>query len=78
MKKIISATFFLFVFWGCSSNNQVLLNLDTAKKLVQNYYESGEFDKECSLAIENAKSEIQKLKLNDKSLVVFDIDETAL
>lgn len=78
MKKIISASLLLFVFFGCSSNNQVLLNLDTAKKLVQHYYESGEFDKECSIAIENAKSEILKLKVNNKSLVVFDIDETAL
>ncbi|MCX7875148.1 MAG: HAD family acid phosphatase [Melioribacteraceae bacterium] len=77
MKKNILFLFVLF-FFGCSSQNQILLNLDTAKKLVQNYYESGEFDKECSTPIEEAKKELQKLKLNEKSLVVFDIDETAL
>ncbi|MFZ5947445.1 MAG: HAD family acid phosphatase [Stygiobacter sp.] len=78
MKEKTFALLLIFILVGCSAEKDILLNLDTAKKLVQNYYESGEFDKECSLQIESAKKEIQKLKLNEKSLVVFDIDETAL
>lgn len=78
MKKIIFFVILIFTLIGCSSEKNVLLNLDTAKKLVQNYYESGEFDKECSIPIEAAKKEIEKLKLHKNSLVVFDVDETAL
>lgn len=78
MKEKALTLFLIFILIGCSAEKSILLNLDTAKKLVQNYYETGEFDKECSIPIEAAKREIQKLKLNEKSLVVFDIDETAL
>lgn len=46
--------------------------------MVQNYYESGEFDKECSIAIEEGKKKIETLNLKNKPTVVFDIDETAL
>ncbi len=78
MKETTLTILLVIILIGCSAERSTLLNLDTAKKLVQNYYESGEFDKECSLQIESAKKEIQKLKLNEKSIVVFDIDETAL
>ena len=69
----------LLIFTGCSTHQQfVLENLDTAKKLVQNYYESGQFDNGCREVIDDAISKIEQLKLDDKSAVVFDVDETAL
>ncbi len=78
--KIIFITFIaVFYFTGCSSSEKLSLqNLDTAKKLVQNYYESGEFDKECKLIFDDAKSQIEKLTLDKNSAVIFDVDETAL
>jgi hypothetical protein len=54
------------------------MNLDTAKKLVQGYYESGEFDRESAKIIDVAIHTIDEMKLNIRSVVVFDIDETTL
>lgn len=69
----------IIVFIGCSSSEDFAIeNLDTSKKIVQDYYESGKFDKECAAIIDDAIEKINKLQLNDKSAVVFDIDETAL
>ncbi len=55
-----------------------LENLDTAKKLVQEYYEGGQFDKECKEIFDNAVEQIEKLPLTQKSVVIFDVDETVL
>ena len=64
---------------ACSSTQELKLeNLDTAKKLVENYYEGGQFDKECKEIFNNAIDQIEKLTLQDKSVVIFDIDETVL
>lgn len=69
----------LLISNSCSSSeNFILENLDTSKKIVQNYYESGQFDKECKAIIDDAVERINELQLNDKPAVVFDIDETAL
>jgi acid phosphatase len=77
--RIVIIVIAALYFAGCnSSNDAVLQNLDTAKKLVQNYYESGEFDKECKLLFDDAKSQIEKLTLDKNSAVIFDVDETAL
>ena len=63
----------------CSSNSRInILNLDEAKKLVQNYYESGDFDNESAKIIDEAIHNINDVKLTNKSVVVFDIDETSL
>ncbi len=70
--------FFLLLFTACSSGSYELLNLDTAKKLVAEYYEKGKYDKECAEVFLKGKEEIEKLQLTGKSLVVFDVDETAL
>ena len=69
----------LLIFTGCSTQSPFILeNLDTAKKLVQNYYESGQFDNECKEVIDDAIAKIEQLTIDDKSVVVFDVDETAL
>lgn len=82
MKLLIKHSYLLVItlfFYNCgSTNRQELLNLDDAKVLVQNYYESGTFDAECKEIIDSAISQIEKLTLRDTSAVIFDIDETAL
>ena len=65
---------------GCSTNFSTsrIVNLGVAKNAVQKYYESGEYDQECSKIIDGAIEHINKIKISPKSVVVFDIDETAL
>jgi acid phosphatase len=71
---------FLLVLTGCSSTAPALkiMNLGAAKNAVQGYYESGEFDRECSKIIDDAISHLNSEKVTNRSAVVFDIDETAL
>lgn len=78
--KIFSVILFSFLLANCSSTDPTLqiMNLDTAKKLVQHYYESGDFDKESEKIIDVAIHTIDEMKLNIRSVVVFDIDETTL
>jgi len=82
MKLLIKHSYLFIItlfFYNCTSTNrQELLNLDDAKVLVQNYYESGAFDAECKTIIDSAISQIELLTLHDSSAVIFDIDETAL
>jgi len=54
------------------------MNLGAAKNAVQAYYESGGFDRECARIIDDAIKQIEEIKLTSKSVVVFDVDETAL
>ena len=63
--------------FGCSSSNEII-NLDTAKKRVQNYYENGDFSRACVNVIDNAIKEISNLELENNSTVIFDVDDTAL
>lgn len=69
-----------FFVTSCTTTDQTLqiMNLGAAKKIVQEYYESGNFDRECSKIIDHAISYLNKVRLNEKSVVVFDVDETAL
>lgn len=55
-----------------------LVNLDTAKNRVANYYESGEYEKELTDIIDDAKKKFAKIEVQDNAAVVFDLDETAL
>jgi acid phosphatase len=76
---LFKSGFFLLsvaLFSHCSSDK--IINLGEAKNIVQTYYESGEFDLECSKIIDDAISYFNKKKMSEKSVVVFDIDETAL
>lgn len=78
--RIYILVLFAFLLMSCRSTDPTLqiMNLDAAKKLVQNYYESGEFEKESEIIINDAISVIDKINRKDKSVVVFDVDETAL
>ncbi|MHB8931239.1 MAG: HAD family acid phosphatase [Melioribacteraceae bacterium] len=78
--RIYITILFAFFVAGCATTDKTfqIINLGTAKKVVQEYYESGAYDRECSKIIDAAISYLNKVKLNEKSVVVFDIDETAL
>jgi predicted secreted acid phosphatase len=42
------------------------------------YYESGKYDEELNKIVADAKKEFDKIKFNSNSVVIFDVDETAL
>lgn len=67
---------FVFTFISCSSNQ--LVNLRTAKDTVKDYYESGGYDKELDEVITDAKQKFGKVEIKNNSVVIFDVDETAL
>ncbi|WP_337866632.1 HAD family acid phosphatase [Ignavibacterium sp.] len=62
---------------NCCSSPEIL-DLRTAKDLVQNYYESGEYDKELNEIYSEAKEQVEKLKITNRSAAIFDVDDTAL
>ena len=72
--------FGIIILSGCASTDPTIqvMNLDAAKNAVQAYYESGKFDQECAKIIDDAIDQIDEIKLTGNSVVVFDIDETAL
>ncbi len=73
--KLFIISIIVFVFTSCSS---VPMNLQTAKMQVQNYYESGRYSNDLKEIIVSAEDEINNVKPDNKSVVVFDVDETAL
>lgn len=76
MKKLLLIIIPLF-FIGCSSSPE-LINMDMAKAAVQNYYEKGQYDAEMKEIIDDTIDKLSKMNFTDKSLAVFDIDETIL
>lgn len=67
----------IVLFFACEKNEKPI-NLSIAKEEVKQYYESGKFDKELNKVIEDAKKEFAKAEFKSNSVVVFDVDETAL
>jgi len=79
MKNNILFLFIIsFFVYSCSNNQDELVNLDTVKKVVGDYYESGRYDEECRVIIDDAFKKIKDVNLTKNSTVVFDIDETSL
>jgi acid phosphatase len=72
--------FLIFALISCTSNQ--IVNLRTAKDIVKDYYESGKYDEEMNDVIKNAKEKFDKVEIKKSvkggSVVVFDVDETAL
>ena len=68
--------FLIFALISCSSNQ--LVNLRTAKDIVKDYYESGKYNEEIRTVIKDAKQKFDKVEVNKNSVVIFDVDETAL
>lgn len=69
------STAIVLVHLSCSP---ALLNLDTAKDEVARYYESGQYAKELTEIINDAKEKFSKIEVSPNSAVVLDIDETTL
>jgi len=80
INKFFYLLLILFLSISCNSSDPAIkiINLDAAKNAVQNYYESGLYDYECSKIIDDAIKHINKINTNEHSVVIFDIDETAL
>jgi predicted secreted acid phosphatase len=66
----------VFIFTSCSSTE--IVNLRTSKDIVKDYYESGGYDKELDEVIVDAKQKFSKVENKNNSVVIFDVDETAL
>ncbi|MGA7722933.1 MAG: HAD family acid phosphatase [Ignavibacteriaceae bacterium] len=77
IQKITTAIIILtgMALVSCSST---LPNLSVVKEEVINYYHSGKYEAELNNVIDNAIPEFDKVEVSGSSLVVFDIDETAL
>ena len=73
--KAISLILFSITLLSCGS---VPVNLQVSKKNIVKYYESGEYSNDLKNIISNAEDEINKIKLQTNSAVVFDVDETSL
>jgi acid phosphatase len=68
--------FLSIILISCSANQ--LVNLRTAKDIVKEYYESGKFNEEMRAVINDAKEKFDKVEVKNNSVVIFDVDETAL
>ena len=72
---LVSSAASLLVFEGCSA---AVVNLTDAKQAVNDYYVNGAYAKELGAVLQNARKDFDKLKLDKTSVVIFDVDETAL
>jgi acid phosphatase len=76
MKSFFLTLIFALTLWNCSSNQ--IVNLRTSKDIVKDYYESGGYDKELDEVIADAKQKFSKVEIKNNSVIIFDVDETAL
>jgi acid phosphatase len=65
----------VFAVESCSSS---IPNISDVKEEVINYYQSGKYEAELNGVIDDAIAKFDNVNAADNSLVVFDIDETAL
>ncbi|HEY6435133.1 MAG TPA: HAD family acid phosphatase, partial [Ignavibacteriaceae bacterium] len=75
IKYFLPLSFILF--FACEKNEKPV-NLSVARDEVKQYYESGKFDEEINAVIADAKEKFSNVEFNDNSVVIFDVDETAL
>jgi len=68
----------IIILSAISCQSEELINLDIAKRKVQNYYKSEQYEKEVEEIIDDALSELQKIELPENSIAVFDVDDTIL
>jgi predicted secreted acid phosphatase len=78
MKKHITLSIILILFCISCSEEKKPVNLTVAREEVKQYYEFGKFDEELNKVIENAKDKFNKVDFKKNSVVIFDVDETAL
>ncbi len=82
MMLITQNTFFLAAIFtvvillaGCNTKP---VNLSVARESVKEYYETGKFDEELDNVIREAIDKFSKVEFTENSVVIFDVDETAL
>jgi len=77
MKHLLNLTLSLTLFlFSCATEKPI--NLSAAREEVKQYYESGKYDEELNVVIIEAKEKFGKVDFKDNTVVIFDIDETAL
>lgn len=76
--KSLSFLFIGLILCSCASGPNYLVNLSFVKEAIVNYHESGSYDKDVNKAFEKAKNEFDKITPAKNSVVVFDVDATAL
>jgi acid phosphatase len=74
---IFTLTLTLTLFFACDKNDKPV-NLSVAREEVKQYYKSGKFDEELSIVIKEAKEKFAEVEFKQNSVVIFDVDETAL
>jgi predicted secreted acid phosphatase len=77
-KRLLFSFLLIIIISIISGCNDKPENLTVARQLVKEYYESGKFAEELKSVIENAKKEFERIDIKEKSVVLFDVDETAL
>ncbi len=73
--KILLILAFAFIVQSCSTTP---INLGIAKEELIKYHDSGRYDKDVAAAVDKAIEEFKSVKVENNSLVVFDVDETSL
>jgi predicted secreted acid phosphatase len=67
--------FIALIFESCSAS---LINLSESKILVKNYYEGGQYNKDLNKIIADAIDEFRSVDVTKNTIVIFDVDDTAL
>jgi len=75
LKTILTFTIISLVI-SCGTKKP--LNLTDARSEVKEYYESGGYDEDLNEVIKNALEQFQEVEFKENSVVIFDVDETAL
>lgn len=70
--------FFLLISFIYISCSNIPVNLSDAKRDIIIYYESGKYEEEIEKVIEAAKDYFKDISEEENSVVIFDVDETAL
>ena len=75
--KYTSIISVLILLVGCGSPDRPV-NLTIAKQQVEQYYESGSYENDLRDIVDSAINHFSKISVSDKSLVIFDVDDTVL
>ena len=70
--------FFLLITLLIYSCAQTIPNLSSVRNEIEFYYESGGYSKETEKVVDNAIDKFMSVEADDSTVVVFDIDDTAL
>ena len=82
MKKILTlltvVIISLTILHGCETEKKELINLAIVKEKLKEYHTGGKYNTDLNRIIKKAITEFSKITPKENSLVIFDIDETAL